>query len=238
MARARVHPDRTRRPSDYRLHAGLSGPIGVQKVHFELTSPEAYRDGRARANLWLRPRISQTCRNGTGEWRTPRQLILVDDEKVVNTSLRFPDEFARHKVLDMIGDLYLLGRPIYGHVTAARPAIRTIWRCCANRGACRLTLAGSQGMLHQDSTRWTSARWRWSRAPGARRPRDCARPGRSRRHARDSLSEFNRRCREFGGTNRPRGGRAGAFRPIWKIAEIEQMTNAVRNRVRPHRHTG
>jgi UDP-3-O-acyl-N-acetylglucosamine deacetylase len=46
--------------------------------------------------------------------------ILVDDEKVVNTSLRFPDEFARHKVLDMIGDLYLLGRPIYGHVTAAK----------------------------------------------------------------------------------------------------------------------
>ena len=47
-------------------------------------------------------------------------LILVDDEKVVNTALRFPDEFARHKVLDMIGDLYLLGRPILGHITASK----------------------------------------------------------------------------------------------------------------------
>jgi UDP-3-O-acyl-N-acetylglucosamine deacetylase len=47
-------------------------------------------------------------------------LILVDDEKVVNTALRFPDEFARHKVLDLIGDLYLLGRPIVGHVTACK----------------------------------------------------------------------------------------------------------------------
>ena len=47
-------------------------------------------------------------------------LILVDDEKVVNTTLRFADEFARHKVLDMIGDLYLLGRPIVGHITASK----------------------------------------------------------------------------------------------------------------------
>lgn len=44
--------------------------------------------------------------------------ILIDDEKVVNTSLRFADEFARHKILDIMGDLYLLGRPIRGRVTA------------------------------------------------------------------------------------------------------------------------
>jgi UDP-3-O-acyl-N-acetylglucosamine deacetylase len=47
-------------------------------------------------------------------------VILVDDKRVVNTELRFPNEFARHKVLDLIGDLYLLGRPIVGHVTASR----------------------------------------------------------------------------------------------------------------------
>ena len=34
------------------------------------------------------------------------------------TELRFPDEFARHKVLDIIGDLYLLGFPLRGRVTA------------------------------------------------------------------------------------------------------------------------
>jgi len=36
----------------------------------------------------------------------------------VNTNLRFPDELARHKILDVMGDLYLLGRPIRGKVTA------------------------------------------------------------------------------------------------------------------------
>jgi UDP-3-O-acyl N-acetylglucosamine deacetylase len=44
--------------------------------------------------------------------------ILIDDEKIVNTTLRFPDEFARHKILDIMGDLYLLGRPIRGRVDA------------------------------------------------------------------------------------------------------------------------
>jgi UDP-3-O-acyl-N-acetylglucosamine deacetylase len=37
---------------------------------------------------------------------------------VVNTELRFPEEFARHKILDLIGDFYLLGKPIRGLVTA------------------------------------------------------------------------------------------------------------------------
>ena len=44
--------------------------------------------------------------------------ILVGEDNVINTDLRFPDEFARHKILDVIGDLYLLGFPLRGRVTA------------------------------------------------------------------------------------------------------------------------
>jgi UDP-3-O-acyl-N-acetylglucosamine deacetylase len=44
--------------------------------------------------------------------------ILIDDEKIVNTRLRFPDELARHKILDVMGDFYLLGKPILGKITA------------------------------------------------------------------------------------------------------------------------
>lgn len=43
------------------------------------------------------------------------------DNGILNgTPLRFPNEFARHKTLDLIGDLYLLGHPIRGHIMAAR----------------------------------------------------------------------------------------------------------------------
>jgi UDP-3-O-[3-hydroxymyristoyl] N-acetylglucosamine deacetylase len=47
-------------------------------------------------------------------------VIIVDDEKVINTELRFQDEFARHKVLDVMGDLYLIGRPVIGRVVAGK----------------------------------------------------------------------------------------------------------------------
>ena len=40
------------------------------------------------------------------------------DEHAEPPELRFPDEFVRHKILDVIGDLYLLGRPLRGKVTA------------------------------------------------------------------------------------------------------------------------
>ncbi len=44
--------------------------------------------------------------------------IIMYDGKVINTKLRYPDEFVRHKILDLIGDLYLLGLPIKGRVIA------------------------------------------------------------------------------------------------------------------------
>jgi UDP-3-O-[3-hydroxymyristoyl] N-acetylglucosamine deacetylase len=44
--------------------------------------------------------------------------IIMYAGKVINTELRFPDEFVRHKILDIIGDLYLLGHSIRGRITA------------------------------------------------------------------------------------------------------------------------
>jgi UDP-3-O-[3-hydroxymyristoyl] N-acetylglucosamine deacetylase len=44
--------------------------------------------------------------------------IIMHEGKVINTELRYPDEFVRHKILDLIGDLYLLGFPIKGRITA------------------------------------------------------------------------------------------------------------------------
>ncbi|UCC26890.1 MAG: bifunctional UDP-3-O-[3-hydroxymyristoyl] N-acetylglucosamine deacetylase/3-hydroxyacyl-ACP dehydratase [Gemmatimonadales bacterium] len=48
--------------------------------------------------------------------------IVLDESGVMNDGLRFPDEFVRHKVGDIIGDLSLLGRRIRGHVVAQRPS--------------------------------------------------------------------------------------------------------------------
>jgi len=50
-----------------------------------------------------------------------QNAIVLDGERIMNhEGLRFPDEFARHKVLDLVGDLALLGLPLQGHVKAIR----------------------------------------------------------------------------------------------------------------------
>jgi UDP-3-O-[3-hydroxymyristoyl] N-acetylglucosamine deacetylase len=46
--------------------------------------------------------------------------IVLTREGVENGPLRFPDEFVRHKVLDLVGDLALLGKPILGRIVADR----------------------------------------------------------------------------------------------------------------------
>jgi len=52
-------------------------------------------------------------------------VIILDDTRVVNKEgLRMPDEFVRHKILDAIGDLFLLGMPIIGHFVAYKSGHR------------------------------------------------------------------------------------------------------------------
>lgn len=95
--------------------------IGRQSVHFELTSPAAYMREIAPARTFgFVKEFHKLAEMGLASGGRLDNLILIDDEKVVNTSLRFSNEFARHKALDLIGDLYLLGRPIHGHVIALK----------------------------------------------------------------------------------------------------------------------
>ena len=104
---------------DYTLE--YPAPIGRQQVHFELRSPEAYVKEIAPARTFgLVREFRRMSELGLARGGRLDNCILIDDEKIVNTTLRFADELARHKVLDLIGDLYLLGRPIIGHVTAVK----------------------------------------------------------------------------------------------------------------------
>jgi UDP-3-O-[3-hydroxymyristoyl] N-acetylglucosamine deacetylase len=96
-------------------------PIGTQHAHFELHSGEDYVQEVAPARTFgFVQEMRKLSAMGLANGGRLDNVILVDGEKVVNTELRFPNEFARHKILDLIGDLYLLGRPIIGHVIASK----------------------------------------------------------------------------------------------------------------------
>jgi UDP-3-O-acyl N-acetylglucosamine deacetylase len=94
-------------------------PIGEQYYDFTLSTPEVYRDEIAPARTFGFMRdLKMINELGLGSGGRLDNFILVGEDEVVNTELRFPDEFVRHKILDIIGDLYLLGFPIRGRVTA------------------------------------------------------------------------------------------------------------------------
>ena len=46
--------------------------------------------------------------------------VVIGDDGILNDELHFPDEFVRHKILDLLGDTYLLGRPLKGHIIGVK----------------------------------------------------------------------------------------------------------------------
>ncbi len=96
-------------------------PVGQETFDFVLDSAERFKEEIAPARTFgFLKDMEMLERMGLGEGGRLTNFILIDDEKVVNTELRFPDEFVRHKILDLIGDFYLLNRPIRAKVTARR----------------------------------------------------------------------------------------------------------------------
>jgi UDP-3-O-[3-hydroxymyristoyl] N-acetylglucosamine deacetylase len=94
-------------------------PVGVQEYIFTHQSPTSFKEEIAPARTFgfLRD-MEKMQKLGLINGGKLSNCILIDDEKIVNTDLRFPEELARHKILDIIGDFYLLGRPIRGKITA------------------------------------------------------------------------------------------------------------------------
>jgi UDP-3-O-[3-hydroxymyristoyl] N-acetylglucosamine deacetylase len=94
-------------------------PVGEQSYEFTLASPDAYKAEIAPARTFgFMKDLKMLNELGLGSGGRLDNFILVGEDDVINTELRFPDEFARHKILDIIGDLYLVGYPIRGKVTA------------------------------------------------------------------------------------------------------------------------
>ena len=95
-------------------------PLGVQEFTYEHEDSTSYRREIAPARTFGFVRdVEKMHELGLIAGGRLNNVILIDDAKIVNSvRLRFPNEFARHKVLDIIGDLYLLGKPLRGHVRA------------------------------------------------------------------------------------------------------------------------
>jgi len=117
---ARVEPARAARISyaiDFQHPA-----IGRQNLsNFELREGSFERElCRARTFGFLHE-VQALWRAGLGRGGSLDNTIVLDERRVLNPEgLRMPDEFVRHKVLDLLGDFALLGMPFEGHVRVVR----------------------------------------------------------------------------------------------------------------------
>jgi UDP-3-O-[3-hydroxymyristoyl] N-acetylglucosamine deacetylase / 3-hydroxyacyl-[acyl-carrier-protein] dehydratase len=89
---------------------------------FEITlTGESFKTEIAPARTFcLESEAEELQRQGVGSGANYGNTLVVGKKGVLKNTLRFEDEFARHKILDLMGDLYVLGHPIKGHIIALK----------------------------------------------------------------------------------------------------------------------
>ncbi len=111
-------------PSDsFKISYTLDYPdpaIGRQSFDITVTE-ETFEKEISRARTFcLEKEVKALLAMGLGKGANYKNTLVLGANGPVDNELRFPDEPVRHKILDLIGDLYLLGMPIKGHVVAIK----------------------------------------------------------------------------------------------------------------------
>jgi UDP-3-O-acyl N-acetylglucosamine deacetylase len=108
----------------FELHYPHDAVIGRQTARLKVT-PELFRREIAPCRTFILKREAETLRQqGLGTSVSPRDLLVFGEHGPIDNRLRFPNECARHKALDVIGDMALTGRAIVGHIVAHRSGHR------------------------------------------------------------------------------------------------------------------
>jgi len=123
------------------LHLGETTMTIFPDEHFKITCTSADKKGRftqfysteVTPKTWEKElahartfcfyeEIEFLFKNGLIKGGSLENAVVIRDDAVLTTEpLRYPEEFVRHKMLDIVGDLSLVGKPIRGHVIAVRP---------------------------------------------------------------------------------------------------------------------
>lgn len=105
---------------EYQLDFGPASPIPQSNRSIVLT-PHDFFEQLSPARTFISMDAARLLKSqGLAQHVTEQDLIVFDEHGPVNNRLRFPDECARHKLLDLLGDLALTGMDLVGRITARR----------------------------------------------------------------------------------------------------------------------
>ena len=97
---------------------------GIHTQHLSLTiDPEVYQSQIAAARTFtIYEDIEELLKLGKIKGGSLDSAVVIKGDSIISKEpLRFKDEFVRHKILDIIGDILLLGAPLHAHIVATRP---------------------------------------------------------------------------------------------------------------------
>jgi UDP-3-O-acyl N-acetylglucosamine deacetylase len=119
-----LHPreqeESTELRASYILNYGLGAPLSPQ-THSLSVCPATFTQDLSRCRTFVTEAEVAGLRSmGIGKHLTPADLLVFGKRGPINNRVRFADEPARHKILDLIGDLALCGFDLAGHIVAYR----------------------------------------------------------------------------------------------------------------------
>ncbi len=104
----------------YRIHFSHQ-LLGEQNLSLDLTEESFIKEIAPARTFGFLKDVEYLRANGFAKGGSFENAIILGGDGILNPSgLRFKDEFVRHKILDLIGDLSLIGLPIYGHIFASK----------------------------------------------------------------------------------------------------------------------
>lgn len=112
-------------PSDeFKISCTSADDRGIHTQHLSLTiDPEVYQTQIAAARTFtIYEDIEELLKLGKIRGGSLDCAVVLRGDKIISKEpLRFKDEFVRHKILDIVGDVFLLGLPLKAHIVATRP---------------------------------------------------------------------------------------------------------------------
>jgi UDP-3-O-[3-hydroxymyristoyl] N-acetylglucosamine deacetylase/3-hydroxyacyl-[acyl-carrier-protein] dehydratase len=109
--------------SDYEISYTLSYNhplLESQYLNLVVTGDSFIKELAPARTFCLEEEVNSLKKNGLGKGATYENTLVITENGVKNNKLRYENEFVRHKISDLIGDLYLLGKPIKGRIIAIK----------------------------------------------------------------------------------------------------------------------
>ena len=128
--------------------------ISDQSFKLEMNERSFQKDIARARTFGFKRDVERLLRAGLARGGSLDNAVVVDDFNILNPEgLRFPDEFVRHKILDALGDLSLIGMPVIGQLTAVKSGHalnhQLVRRVLAEAEACEVVQPSAEDELHE-----------------------------------------------------------------------------------------